>query len=142
MNPSIHPSQHVTTLRQTHRAATTLLPVLTATLTVAGAVIAAMEARAPRVSDEPRAQTPDEAGDEADHLAPAARHAAYRASRVTVRGYIATLAGRLLMVTLGIALVFALVYLASATGRVGQAILLTTLILLTLYLTEKVTRRR
>ncbi len=134
----MNPSQHVTTLRQTHRTAATLLPVLTATLTVAGAVIAAMEARTPHTSAEPR--------DATDELAGGVAHAMVRpaspASRVTLRAYIATLAGRMLLVALGIALVLALVYLATATGRVGQAITLTSLILLTLYLTEKVARRR
>lgn len=141
----MNPTQHVTTLRQTHRAATMLLPVLTATLTVAGAVIATMEARTPHAGAQ--------AHDGADELANAAGSSAggeavagarvqAAAGRVTVRGYIATLAGRMLMVALGIALVLALVYLATATGRVGQAITLTSLILLTLYLTEKVARRR
>ena len=133
----MNPSQHVTTLRQTHRTATTLLPVLTATLTVAGAVIAAMEARAPHASAEPH-----NAADELAGGAPAMARQANQASRVTLRAYIATLAGRMLLVALGIALVLALVYLATATGRVGQAITLTSLILLTLYLTEKVARRR
>jgi len=49
--------------------------------------------------------------------------------------------GRMLMVTLGIGLVLALVYLATSTSRVGLAIILTALILLALYLTEKVARR-
>jgi hypothetical protein len=145
---AMNPSQHVTTLRQSHRAATTLLPVLTATLTVAGAVIAAMEARTPHASAEPHGAADELAGSAqaatggtAQAMARQASQAS-QASRVTLRGYIATLAGRMLLVALGIALVLALVYLATATGRVGQAITLTSLILLTLYLTEKVARRR
>ena len=136
----MNPSQHVTTLRHTHRTATTLLPVLTATLTVAGAVIAAMEARSPHTSAEPRDAAAGLASDAQASASGAAM--ASQASRVTLRAYIATLAGRMLLVALGIALVLALVYLATATGRVGQAITLTSLILLTLYLTEKVARRR
>lgn len=135
----MNPSQHITTLRQTHRAATSLLPMLTATLTVAGAVIAAMEARAPRED----AETPPTATGEQHAGVGAAEGAAgqFRAARVTVRAYIATLVGRVLLVALGIALVLSLVYAASASGRVGQAVLLTALILLALYLTEKIARR-
>lgn len=137
----MNPTPNISTLRQTHRAATSMLPVLTATLTVVGAVIAAMEARAPQPSDR------DTAGAGTDELAgglrvadgQAAPHATVR--RVTVRGYIATLVGRALLVALGIALVLSLVYTASVAGRTGQAILLTSLILLALYLTEKVARR-
>ena len=141
MNPSnpFNPAQHVTTLRQSHRAVTSLLPVLTATLTVAGAVIAALEARAPQAA--PAGQGAQAAQGEQ----PAGAHgtAAGRAarSRVSARRYLATLVGRMLLVTLGIALVLALVYVASVSGQVGQAILLTALILLSLYLVEKVARR-
>jgi hypothetical protein len=139
---AMNPSQHVTTLRQTHRTAATLLPVLTATLTVAGAVIAAMEARTPHASAEPHGAADELAGSAQAATGGAVQAMASQASRVTLRAYIATLAGRMLLVALGIALVLALVYLATATGRVGQAITLTSLILLTLYLTEKVARRR
>lgn len=132
-----------TTLRQTHRTATTLLPVLTATLTVAGAVIAAMEARAPHApeSDVPAESASAAPTDTGVIPTRSARRASYGAGRVTVRAFIATLVGRALLVALGIALVCSLVYAASVTGRTGQAILMTTLILLALYLTEKVARR-
>lgn len=130
-------TSHITTLRHTHRAATTLLPVLTATLTVAGAMIAAMEARAAR------SESATEAGDDA--LTPTSTQSRARSGkgirRMTARAYIATLVGHALLVALGVALVCSLVYAASATGRVGQAMLLTALILLALYLTEKVARR-
>ncbi len=140
-------AQHITTLRQTHRAATTLLPVLTATLTVAGAVLAAMEARASSASDEPRDEANELSASGQGHAAtgatPALANTRTRAnvSRVTLGRYIATLIGRILLVALGATLVLGIVYLATTTGRVGQAITLTTLILVTLYLTEKVARR-
>lgn len=134
-----------TTLRQTHRAATSLLPVLTATLTVAGAVIAAMEARAPHAPESESATTAESASAAATDTGviptQRARRASYGAGRVTMRAFIATLIGRALLVALGIALVCSLVYAASVTGRTGQAILMTALILLALYLTEKVARR-
>ncbi len=139
-------TQHVTTLRQTHRAATSMLPVLTATLTVAGAVIAAMEARASHASaqadelaDAPAAAEAE--GAEGPGGRPAATRRAAIGGRVTVRSYIAALVGHVLLVALGIALVLTLVYAACVSGRVGQAMLLTALILLVLYLTEKIARR-
>lgn len=136
----MNPSQHITTLRQTHRTATSLLPILTATLTVAGAVLAAMDSRAPQTSESRAESTLNGAGEPAG----AASSDSYRgvvAPRVTVRAYIATLVGRVLLVALGIALVLALVYAASASGSVGRAVMLTALILLALYLTEKIARR-
>ncbi len=135
---------HITTLRQTHRAATTLLPVLTATLTVAGAVIAAMEARTPHAPESAAPAETAPAGSAEAAVIPTqqgSRRGNRAADHVTVRAFIATLFGRALLVALGIALVCSLVYAASATGRTGQAILLTALILLALYLTEKVARR-
>jgi len=129
---------HITTLRQTHHAATSILPVLTATLTVVGAVLAAMEARAPQPSDQPAG-----ADEQTSELGHSGGQMASRATarRVTLRAYIATLVGRVLLVALGITLVLSLVYTASISGRTGQAILLTALILLALYLTEKIARR-
>lgn len=137
----MNPTPHIATLRQTHRTATSLLPVVTAALTVAGVVIAALEARTPHAEDEaaPGAATTEQAGGDMPIGAQATSRAS--AGRVTLRAYIATLIGRALMVALGIALVLSLVYIASVSGRVGLAILLTALILLALYLTEKVARR-
>jgi hypothetical protein len=136
---TMNPAQHVSTLRQTHRAASSILPMMTATLTVAGAVLAAMEARTLR-ADNQRATdelTPADGG-AAGARGQAAAVSVQRAPRLTVRAYIATLVGRM---PLGIGLVLALVYLATSTGRVGLAIILTALVLLALYLTEKVARR-
>lgn len=134
---------HISTLRQTHRAATSILPVLTATLTVAGAVIAAMEARAPHTTEAPTSAESAPAGSAEAAIIPTqgSRRGRSAADHVTVRAFIATLFGRALLVALGIALVCSLVYAASVSGRTGQAILLTALILLALYLTEKVARR-
>lgn len=146
MNPSINASQHITTLRQTHRTATSLLPVLTAGLTVAGAVLAAMEARSSRAESETSgagadAFTGQPHGSEVGSQSGPLTAMQARGRRLTVRRYIATLLGRTLLVALGIALVLTLVYVASASGRTGQAVLLTALVLLVFYLTEKVARR-
>lgn len=142
MNPSINASQHITTLRQSHRTATTLLPVLTAGLTVAGAVLAAMEARSSHAESESPSAAAAPLGDtqSAAQSGPLAAMQA-RGRRLTLRRYIATLLGRMLLVALGVALVLGLVYAASASGRTGQAVLLTVLVLLVFYLTEKVARR-
>lgn len=146
MNPSINASQHITTLRQTHRTATSLLPVLTAGLTVAGAVIAAMEARSARAESETSTAGADSFAGSATGTESGAQSGPLtamqtRGRRLTVRRYIATLLGRTLLVALGIALVLGLVYVASTAGRTGQAVLLTVLVLLVFYLTEKVARR-
>lgn len=135
----MNPTQHISTLRQTHRTASSVLPVLTATVTVAGAVIAAMEAHALRAEDQRAAEGPTSTSEAASRGQAAT--SGMRAPRLTLRAYVATLVGRMLMVTLGIGLVLALVYLATSTSRVGLAIILTALILLALYLTEKVARR-
>lgn len=132
------------TLRQTHSAVTTMMPLITAGLAVTGALIGAIETHgsAPAKDDphepdtQPLAATAADAT--SDHFAP---HAARAGRRVTVRRYIATLAGRLLLVLLGAALVLAITIAATTTGRVGQAITITALILLTLYLVEKLARQ-
>ncbi|MGH2503516.1 MAG: hypothetical protein ACRDID_13500 [Ktedonobacterales bacterium] len=137
----MNPTQHVSTLRQTHRAASSILPMLTATLTVAGAVLAAMEARTLRGDDQRAANELTPVDDASAAVRGQAAAVSVRAPRLTMRAYIATLVGRMLLVALGIGLVLALVYLATSTGRVGLAIILTALVLLALYLTEKVARR-
>lgn len=137
--------QHISTIRQTHRVATTVLPVLTASLTVAGALIAAMESRntgASSDAEDEAAEGMEHATDNSAARASGRGQRAQAARGVTPLSFLATLIGRALQVALGIALVLALLFAASATGRVGQAILLTALILLTLYLVEKAARYR
>jgi hypothetical protein len=129
----------VHTLRQTHSAATTLMPVITAGLTVAGAVLAAMEAKRARAASAAEDPSSPAEANLAATTTPLARSG--RARRLTARAYIATLAGRLLLVILGIAIVLAIAIAATSTGKVGEAITITALILLTLYLVEKVARQ-
>lgn len=138
----------VHTLRQTHNTVTTLMPLITAGLTVTGALIAAIESRngsaATSMRDDRResdaqggaAFEPATEGDSA----PAPR-SSRPPRRGSIRRYIATLAGRLLLVLLGAALVLAITFAATSTGRVGEAITITALVLLTLYLVEKVARQ-
>ncbi|HEX9035688.1 MAG TPA: hypothetical protein VF808_01725 [Ktedonobacterales bacterium] len=128
----------VHTLRQTHSAVSTLMPLITAGLTVTGALIAAAEARNPAASAEPR----QERGSGEEASSHSATGAARRTARPgSIRRYIATLAGRLLLVLLGMGLVLAITFAATTTGRTGQAVIITALILLTLYLVEKAARR-
>lgn len=143
--------EHVSTLRQTHRAASATLPLLTAALTVTGAVIAALESREPRAasaggpaSGSMGGATGDGENAQAGGMGSVGASEPWRATtrrHLTLSRYVATLLGRLLLIALGAALLIALVYVATASGRTGQAVLLTALILLALYLAEKVARR-
>lgn len=129
----------VNALRQTHSTVSTLMPLVTAGLTVTGALLAAFEARAATAA---AARASEAASQDGDAPAPRATSVSRPVSRAgAVRRYIATLAGRLLMVLLGMGLVLAIVYAATATGRIGQAVTITALILLTFYLVEKVARQ-
>lgn len=137
--------EHVNTLRQTHRAVTTLLPVVTAALTVTGALIATME--------QGKEQGKRQARQEEESYAQGAAHTSRANSaggaddetfagegRLTVGAYLQTLIGHVLLTVLGIALVLALGMIAMRSGPIGVAIELTALVLLALYLTERVAR--
>jgi hypothetical protein len=133
-------------LRQTHSTVTTIMPLLTAGLTVTGALLAAFEARnatAAAQAAEAREEAASAfAGESATPRAGAtSRPTAARARSGAVRRYIATLAGRLLLVLLGMSVVLAITIAATSTGRTGQAVIITALILLTLYLVEKAARQ-
>jgi hypothetical protein len=147
----------VNALRQTHSAVKTLIPFITAGLTVTGALIAAMEARNADVSAAEAANTTfGPSGPTAPDANPTgvttpltesatSANATLRRlrpiRRVSVRSYIATLVVRLLLVVLGIAIVLALAFAATSIGKVGEAVTITALVLLTLYLVEKVARQ-
>lgn len=132
-------------LRQTHSTVSTLMPLITAGLTVAGALIAAIETRNAsgaaserddhREADAQGGAAPEGAG------APAPRRSSRPSRPGSIRRYISTLAGRLLLVLLGAALVLAITFAATSTGRIGEAITITALVLLTLYLVEKAARQ-
>jgi len=105
---------------------------------VTGAVINAMEPRA-----EQDAQQTAQATGQADTAGLATHTPLARGDEpLTVRAYLFTLVSKALLVTLGIALVLALVALALRVGPTGVAIELTALILLALYLTEKAARNQ
>ncbi|HLY30368.1 MAG TPA: hypothetical protein VKQ36_05040 [Ktedonobacterales bacterium] len=135
--------EHVNTLRQTHRAMTTVMPLVTAALTVTGALIATME----QGKEQGRRQARQE------HFAEGAASDSVRAQTgyadearssgegsVTIGSYLGTLVSHVLLTLLGIAFVLTLAMIAMRVGPVGVAIELTALVLLALYLTEKVAR--
>ena len=135
----------VHTLRQTHATVATIMPLVTAGLTVTGALLAAFEARnatAAAEAAEAREETATAATGEGftPRAATPSRRITSRARGGAVRRYIATLAGRLLLVLLGMGVVLAITIAATSTGRTGQAVIITALILLTLYLVEKAAR--
>ena len=142
------------TLRQTHHTITTVMPLVTAALAVTGAIIGSMERSGQRYErDEQTAQPTGRSAMDgfagaacgADQSAPT-YGAPYGAMldderEFSLLAYMQTLVTRVLLVALGFALVGALALIALRVGPVGVAIELTALILLTLYLAEKVTRR-
>lgn len=132
----------VNVLRQTHSAVTTLMPLITAGLTVTGAIIAAIEMRNSSNSASGAAPEAQDSASASTGAPSSQTPSVSRARRPgSIRRYIATLAGRLLLVLLGLALVLAITFAATSTGRVGQAVTITALILLTLYLVEKIARQ-
>ena len=134
---------HVQTLRQTHRTVTTVLPLVTAALTVTGAIIASMEPRS--AQGQPNRDSDGSANGDASHREEqsfATDFTTRHEAGLSVVAYLLTLISRALLVALGIALVLALILLATRVGPTGIAIELTALILVALYLTEKVARRQ
>jgi hypothetical protein len=146
---------HMNTLRQTHRTITTVLPLVTAALAVTGALIGSADRTDKRGNrdDQFARRTQRSAADDfagapfdANVSAPAYGPAYYDPTledehEFSWLAYAQTLVTRMLLVALGFALVGALAWIALRVGTVGVAIELTALILLTLYLAEKVTRR-
>lgn len=148
---------HMNTLRQTHRTITTVMPLVTAALAVTGAIIGSMDRPGQREERADRFTPPTgPTGPTATSGFAGAAFGAEQAApgygptydpmldderEFSWLAYTQTLLTRMLLVALGFALVGALALIALRVGPVGVAIELTALILLTLYLAEKVTRR-
>jgi len=148
---------HINTLRQTHRTITTVLPLVTAALAVTGALIGAndrVDGRGERDGQTSRQArrgataglsgvsfVGEDADQESFAYGPAYDSVLDDEREFSWLAYAQTLVSRVLLVALGFALVGALAFLALRVGSVGGAIELTALILLALYLAEKVTRR-
>ncbi|MEO7002469.1 MAG: hypothetical protein ABI068_11635 [Ktedonobacterales bacterium] len=130
---------HTQTLRQTHRTMTTIMPLVTAALSVTGVLLAATERK-----NEKEAQQADQTSEQANGTVQTtqAPFAQGGEGSLTLRAYLFTLVSKMLSVLVGIALVLALVTLALRSGPTGVAIELTALILLALYLTEKAARKQ
>src|SRR5579859_434120 len=103
-------------LRQTHQTVATLMPLITAGLTVAGAIIAAIETRngASATESEEQAGAASESAGATSSRSSHTHTAARPARPGSIRRYIATLAGRLLLVLLGVALVLAITLAATS----------------------------
>lgn len=142
---------HLQTLKQTHRTASTVMPLVTAGLALMSALIAAQERRATNTEldpqhiqfvDRPRivTVTTPVANASAKIAAPTPE------ARVSVIGsaigFLATLFGTFVRVALGAMAVIALVAIYTHLDKTNRAVLLTVLIVSVLYLTARVARSR
>jgi hypothetical protein len=150
------------TLKQTHRTATTVMPLVTAGLALMSAMIAAQERRTahaatsfaerqqPEELDLPRVvrvTTPRTQTLTANPTANlAAKPAPQRERRVSVIGsairYLGTLLGTFIKVIVGAVAVIALVAIYEHLEKTNRAVLLTVLVVSVLYLTARVARSR
>ncbi len=164
-------SDQMQTLQDTHRSVSALMPLVTAALTVTGVVLANMERKNGRRSAEQdarqqaeyfaprRAQIsqpqqfayPYTLAPQVTRVVPVvtpaanpvtARQVVYRPRRLTIFGYLGTLLGLVLRVLFGMVAVAAIVAVYFASDPTWRAIELTALILLILYLAERVARAR
>jgi hypothetical protein len=159
-------TNQIQSLRQTHRSVSTLMPLVTAALTITGVVLANIERNAqrnpqgqaedltprqPQVSQPQKFAYPYALAPQVTRMVPvvtpvtnpiATRQVAYRPRRLTIFGFLGALLWRVLMVLIGMVAVAAIVGLYFAADPTWRAIELTTLILLILYLTERVARAR
>jgi hypothetical protein len=157
-------ADQIETLRQTHKTVSTWAPLLTAAVAVSGAVLASMERQAERTEPQ-RHQVNGLNQLNTSHLVTSQLAAANtrvvpvvspvshsmpvshsvrvaRSRRLTLFGYLATLIGLLFRAVFAVTLVFAIVALYFASNPTWRAIELTALVLLALYLAERVARAR
>jgi hypothetical protein len=155
------------TLKQTHRTATTVMPLVTAGLALMSAMIAAQERRSahaatsfaerqqpepldlPRVVrvTTPRTQTltanPTGSLAEKPATQPRERRGSVIGSAIgsTIR-YLATLLGTFIKVIVGVVAVIVIVAIYEHLEKTNRAVLLTVLVVSVLYLTARVARSR
>jgi hypothetical protein len=163
----------VHSLRQTHRAITTAVPLLTAALTVSHVVLANMERQSRQEAAQDAMQNamrgmgqetmplnrpaqlsqagqfayPYALAPQVTRVVPVVSPAVqsrvvYSPRRLTVFAYLGTLLSRVLLVLLGMVLVATIVGVYFASDPTWRAIELTGLVLLILYLVERVARAR
>jgi len=151
-------SEQIQSMRQTHKSVATLMPLVTAALSITGVVLANMERNAQRQADHPAGQEPQQVqqpqfgypyaiAPRVTRVVPvvsplAAPQVVYRSRRLTLFGYLGTLLSRVLLVLVGMVLVATTVGVYFASDPTWRAIELTALILLILYLAERVARAR
>jgi hypothetical protein len=154
------------TLKQTHKTATTVMPLVTAGLALMSAMIAAQERRSahaatsfaerkqpepldlPRVVrvTTPRAQTltanpTNPTVNLTANPAPPARERRGSVIGSAIR-YLATLLGTFIKVIVGVIAVIAIVAIYDHLEKTNRAVLLTVLVVIVLYLTARVARSR
>ncbi len=165
-------SDQIQSMRQTHRSVSMVMPLVTAALTVTGVVLANMQRQAERQTREQgwqdgQAAQPPQSGQpqfgapqstqpfaypyaiapRVTRVVPvvsplAAQRVVYRSRRLTLFGYLGTLLSRVLLVLIGMVAVATIVGVYFASDLTWRAIELTALILLILYLAERVARAR
>lgn len=153
---------HLQTLKQTHKTATTVMPLVTAGLAVMSALIAAQERRTshaasslerqPEPMDLPRivrVTTPRVSAPTTQPIAEPATPAAEAPALVrrssfvgSAIRYLATLLRTLVKVALGVVAVIVLVAIYEHLEKTNRAVLLTVLVMIVLYLTERIARSR
>jgi hypothetical protein len=141
-------------MRQTHKTFTTWMPLLTAALTISGVVLSSMERQANsqaagRQVVQPGAPfalgarvVPVISSPTADAMSSIAYAALPSPRRLSLFAYVRTLLSRVLAVLFGAVMVLAIVYVFFHSDHTWRAIELTALILLVLYLAERVARAR
>ena len=123
--------KYVNTLRNTHNTVSSLLPLVSASLTVFGLVLAALDGQARPAQQSAAARTLTREG------APEPL-----AAGASPMGCAFALVQRLLLVLLGGGIVVALIALALGGDATVRIVELTVLILVVLYLAEKVAMRQ
>jgi hypothetical protein len=144
-------------MRQTHKTFTTWMPLLTAALTISGVVLSSMERQAESGADgqqDAQLGAPFALGarvvpvisapaGSAGSFATNVTYAALAAPRrLSLFAYLRTLVSRVLAVVFGAVVVLTVVYVFFHSDHTWRAIELTALILLVLYLAERVARAR
>ncbi len=143
---------NIHSLRENHKTISAIVPLVTAALTISGLVLARMERNAKQqapAADPMQFAHPYAFSPRVTRVVPVvspmgasvvSQPVAYRPRRLTFLGYLGTLLSRVLLVLLGMVLVATTVGVYFASDLTWRAIELTALILLILYLAERVAR--
>jgi hypothetical protein len=148
---------NIHSLRDNHKTISAIVPLVTAALTISGVVLARMERNAKQQAQQAQAADPMQFAHpyafspRVTRVVPVvspmgasvvSQPVAYRPRRLTFLGYLGTLLSRVLLVLIGMVLVATTVGVYFGSDPTWRAIELTALILLILYLAERVARAR